>query len=251
MVLHQRGGGLKIISELNPAGMPLHFTLLFPFGSHGWDPTLTHTNGRRRVTPRQFYCFHLNIRDGENMDFLYRSCRLFQEWICMSWVVVEDQRLFYQSQNQRALRADSYCNVKEFVDQRKADLSPREDGIFRDDHQTPVIGRKILSSSFSGSPRWYNSKFQDAMAIVREFHKPDLFITITCNPKWKEITEELIEGQNPQDRPDLVARVFRRKCDQFMRDLTKGGIFGRVVAHMNVIEFQKRGQPCSNRLQQG
>ena len=243
LVLHQRGGGLRIISDLNPAGMPLHFTLLFPFGTHGWDSTVSQKDGRRRVTPRQFFGFHLNIRNGDNMDFLHRACRLFQEWICMSWVVVEDQRLFYQSQNQKALRADTYSNVKDFVDQRKSELAPRQDGIFNDDHQKPVIGRKILSSSFTGSPRWYNSKFQDSMAIVREYHKPDLFITMTCNPQWKEITDELVEGQTPQDRPDLVARVFKRKTDQLMKDLTKGAIFGRVVAYMYVIEFQKRGLP--------
>ena len=243
MVLRQRDGGLRTISELHPKGMSMHFTLLFPYGTSGWDQTESQKDGKRRVTPRHFFSFHLNVRGGNNMDFLHRTGRLFQEWILMSWIVVEDQRLFYQSQNQRALRADTYSNVKAFVDQRKAELAPREDGIYRDDHQTPVIGRKILSSSFTGSPRWYNAKFQDGMAIVREFHKPDLFITITCNPKWKEITDELIEGQSAQDRPDLVARVFKKKCDQLMKDLTNGGIFGKVVAHMRVIEFQKRGLP--------
>ena len=243
MVLHQRGGGLKTISNLNPCGMPFHFTLLFPHGSHGWDKCVSQADGKRRITPRQFFCFHLNLRGGINQDFLHRAGRLFQEWICMSWVLVEDQRLFYQEQNQKALRADTYTNVKEFVDQRKAELAPREDGVYADDHQKPVIGRKILSASFTGGPRWYNAKFQDAMAIVAHYHKPDLFITVTTNPKWKEITDELIEGQHPQDRPDVVARVFKKKCDQLMKDLTKGGIFGKAVAWMSVIEFQKRGLP--------
>ena len=64
------------------------------------------------------------------------------------------------------------------------------------------------------------------MAIVRHMHKPDLFITMTCDPKWQEITAGLKPGQSPQDRPDLVARVFKLKKDQLMRDLTKGCIFG-------------------------
>ena len=153
MVLRQRDGGLRTISDLHPKGMSMHFTLLFPYGTSGWDQTESQKDGRRRVTPRQFFSFHLNVREGSNMDFLHRTGRLFQEWILMSWIVVEDQRLFYQLQNQRALRADTYSNVKAFVDQRKAELAPREDGIYRDDHQTPVIGRKILSSSFTGSPR--------------------------------------------------------------------------------------------------
>jgi hypothetical protein len=49
------------------------------------------------------------------------------------------------------------------------------------------------------------------MAICREYHKPDFFITMTCNPKWEEITKELRPGETVEDRPDLVARVFKLK----------------------------------------
>ena len=111
----------------------------------------------------------------------------------------------------------------------------------------------ILSSSFVGSPRWYNAKFQDGMAIVRKFHKPDLFITMTCNPGWPEISGELLDGQSPQDRPDIVARVFKQKMDQLIDDLTKEKKddqtkekkmeLGQVVGYMYTIEFQKRGLP--------
>ena len=37
--------------------------------------------------------------------------------------------------------------------------------------------------------------FQDAMAIVRDIGKPNLFITFTCNLKWSEIMVELDPGQ--------------------------------------------------------
>merc|ERR1711888_16919 len=63
LVLERRGGGLQNISDLNPKGMPLHFTLLFPHGTYGWDLTVQHTDGKRRVTPREFYAFHLNVRN--------------------------------------------------------------------------------------------------------------------------------------------------------------------------------------------
>ena len=99
LVLQRRGGGLQTISDLNPKGMPLHFTLLFPFGTHGWDPEYTQAAGDKRVTPREFYAFHLNVRHGDHENFLHMSCKLFQEWICMGWVHVENQRLNYQSQN--------------------------------------------------------------------------------------------------------------------------------------------------------
>ena len=102
-----------------------------------------------------------------------------------------------------------------------------------------TIGRKvILGPSFTKGPRWYNKKFQDGMAICRKYKKPDFFVTFTCNPHWKEITDELKPGQTAQDRPDLVSRVFKMKKDLIMEDLNKNCIFGRTVAHLEVIEYQ-------------
>ena len=186
--------------------------------------------------------------NGENLDYMFKAGRLFQEWLCMAWFHIENQRLQYQRQNQKTLRADTYKTIRELTDQRQRELAPRGDGLFPDDHQQARIGRKILSSSFQGSPRWYNAKFQDAMAIVREYHKPDFFITMTTNPKWPEITQHLLNGQEPQDRPDIVARVFRLKKDQLLKDIITGGLFGNVMADMHVIEFQKRGLPHAHIL---
>ena len=82
----------------------------------------------------------------------------------MAWVTIETQRLNYHAMNQKALRADLYKNVKEAVDLRMA--GERADQMHGDDHQQPSIGRKILASSFTGGPRWYNAKFQDGMAMI-------------------------------------------------------------------------------------
>ena len=242
LVLQKRGGGLQTLNDMNPSGMPLHFTLLFPYGTHGWNPEEKHSDGKRRVTAREFFAFHLYPRNNENQNYIHTSTRLFQEWLCFAWVQVENQRLLYQTLNQKALRADSYKSLKDAVAERQRELEPVMDALYTDDHR-PAVGRKILSSSFSGSPRWYNAKFQDGMAICREFHKPDFFITMTCNPKWPEIANELVNGQEPQDRPDLVAKVFKLKKDQLMKDLTSGALFGECVAYMHVTEFQKRGLP--------
>ena len=77
------------------------------------------------------------------------------------------------------------------------------------------------------------------MSIARKFVKPDLFITMTTNPKWTEITSQLLEGQTAQDRPDIVARVFKEKFRELLLDITKGQVFGKSVANSYVIEFQK------------
>ena len=64
-----------------------------------------------------------------------------------------------------------------------------------------------LPSTFQGSPRSLLQNYQDAMAMIAKFGKPDLFLTFTCNPWW-EITENLHDGKQPIHCPDLEARVF-------------------------------------------
>ena len=78
-------------------------------------------------------------------------------------------------------------------------------------------------------------RYQDAMCIVEKYGKPDLFLTVTCNPKWPKIVNNLLPGQTVSDRPHLTTRVFR----MYLRKEN----FGRSVAHIQVIEFQKRGYP--------
>lgn len=137
---------------------------------------------------------------------------------------IEEARLKYIRHNQPRLRAELYA---------------------------PVNGAQaqvILPSTFVGGPRYMAEHYQDAMAIVRKHSKPDLFLTITCNPRWPEITENLLPGQSPNDRPDLICRVFKLKLKEFMKDLTRYHIFGPDVAFVNVVEFQKRGLPHAHIL---
>ena len=238
MVLHKRGGGLQEIYDIHPSAQPLHFVLLFPLGTKGYYEGLKHADKKKRVSPREFFVYHLNMRNADS-DFLFRFGRLFQEYICLAFTTMESQRLKFQRNNQSSLRADSYKNVKEVV----ADRAPISDKVCPDDHNLKIGKKIVLSSSYVGGPRWYNSKFQDGMAICRKFAKPDFFITFTCNTKWDEITRELRKGEIVQDRPDLVSRVFKLKKDQLMRDIKAGNVFGKVPAFLWVIEFQKRGLP--------
>ena len=91
-------------------------------------------------------------------------------------------------------------------------------------------------------------QYHDGMAIVRAHSKPDIFITMTCNPKWSEITTELFPYQSAQDRPEIVARVFKLKLEALIKDLIEKEVLGKTVAHMHVIEFQKRGLPHAHIL---
>ena len=136
--------------------------------------------------------------------------------------------------NQKTIRAELYQGI--------ADAVANGQGLDR------IGTRTILPSSFTGGPRQMRGLYQDSMAIVRYFTKPDLFITVTCNPKWPEIVDNLLPGQRAQDRPDIVSRVFNLKLKDILKDLTQNGIFGRVISHMYVIEFQKRGLPHAHIL---
>ena len=243
LVVQRRSGQLTIVNDLNSKALPLHFTLLFVDGTPGWDQMLRQTTGKR-ISPREWYAFHLMKRQTGS-DYLFKAQRLFQEFILNGFTTMENQRLSYIRQNQQTLRADTYRNVREVVEQRRQEQQAEGggDALYNRDVGGPIVGRVILPSTFTGSPRYYQAKFQDAMAIVRKYHKPTYFITMTCNPQWKEIINNLDEGQKPQDRPDLVARVFKLKKDQLLKDITKKGIFGNVVGFLWVIEWQKRGLP--------
>ncbi|CAJ2671328.1 unnamed protein product [Trifolium pratense] len=89
----------------------------------------------------------------------------------------------------------------------------------------------------------------DGMAISAAVGFPDLFITFTCNPNWPEIIR-LLDSKHlkPHDRPDIIARVFKIKFNELLKDLTKNHVLGRVMAYLYTIEFQKRGLPHAHIL---
>ena len=80
-------------------------------------------------------------------------------------------------------------------------------------------------------------RYLDAMALVWRFGKPDIFLTMICNPKWDVRTRELYPRQTPQDHPDLIDRVFRAKLEELKHMLIKKDILGKVRAHVFVVEF--------------
>ncbi|XP_074266035.1 uncharacterized protein LOC141588494 [Silene latifolia] len=68
------------------------------------------------------------------------------------------------------------------------------------------------------------------MAICKWYGYLDLFITFTCNPKWPEIMRFVSKrGLRPEDRPDILSRVFKIKLTELMKDLKDRQIFGRVI----------------------
>ncbi|KAG5546078.1 hypothetical protein RHGRI_018302 [Rhododendron griersonianum] len=102
---------------------------------------------------------------------------------------------------------------------------------------------QLLSAESLRGPRDMHKRYLDAMTLVDKYGKPDIFLTMTCNPKWIEITSELKVHEDVQNRPDLVTRVFRSKFEQLKKEVIRKKLFGPVQAYTYVIEFQKRGLP--------
>jgi hypothetical protein len=239
IILRLIGGSLQRISQLNPLYDPLHYVLLFPQGEQGWHKELPLHPGPNRQIRTQggkisqtcYYAYCLHQRRNEATTIL-QGGRLFQQWIVDGWASTEQSKLNWICNNQKSLHADVYSGLR--------------DAVANADHTTDLnqTGQHmILPSSHMGSPHHMFQLFQDSMAICHKYHKPDLFITMTCNPNWPEITSARLPGQKPEDRPDIITHVFKLKVDALLHDLKKKKIFGQVTALVYTIEFQKCGLP--------
>ena len=238
-VVYPRDKPVQNIHYLSANIDPMTYPLLFPRGDLGWMPGIMHnlekrTKSRNTVTMLQFYSFRLAFR--QQFSPLHTSSKLFQQYIVDAYVKTEANRLNFIRQNQNHLRVDKYQGLMDHL---------KNESVISNLPPGKVV---ILPSTFQGSPRSMQQNYQDAMAIVAQFGKPDLFLTFTCNPKWDEIQSNLLPGQNSSDRPDIVARVFKLKLNELLSDICKYHVLGKPVAWIHVIEFQKRGLPHCHML---
>jgi hypothetical protein len=149
-----------------------------------------------------------------------------------TYVKVESMRLDWYSlpKHQKIIWAELYHGIVDTLKVGEAHASE--------------VGRLIvLCRNFNGGEHAVQPRFLDAMTLVRQFGKPDYFVTMTCYPYWDEVGRQLFPGQTPQDRHELVARVYRFKLHNLHDRLIKKKHFGVVWAYAHVIEFQKHGLP--------
>ncbi|XP_018359882.1 PREDICTED: uncharacterized protein LOC108759082 [Trachymyrmex cornetzi] len=114
-----------------------------------------------------------------------------------NYIKIEKDRINYCKQNQKQLRIESYQGLIDYL----ANAANNDNA-----HVGKMI---ILPSTFVGSPRNMLQHYQDAMTIVRRYGKPDIFITMTCNPICREIKENLFPNQQPADGPDICAHEIQ------------------------------------------
>ena len=173
------------------------------------------------------------------MNLLFGG-RLTQQLFLHAYLMVENNRINYFQQHQKDFRVECYQGLLDHVINSASNVSQNFEKKER-------LGNLfILPATYTGSPRYMQQHYQDAMAIVRNIGRTDLFITMTCNPKWKELKEVLKKfpiGTTSIDIPNITVRLFHTKFLDLLADITENEIFGPVLAHVYTIEFQKRGLP--------
>src|SRR6266540_4147235 len=188
---------------------------------------------RKYVTIKKFVVYQIQIRNSnKTKSILHLSGRLFQQYLVDQYAKWESNHLRWYRNNQQNLRIEIYSGLQDIVSDEDAIIDK--------------IGK--ISSSFTGSTRYMQQLYQDSMAIIREYEKSDLFVTVTCNPNWPKITNELLPNQQASDCSDLISRVFKLKLKSITNDLFVKDVLGKVIAHVHVIEFQKRGLPHAHIL---
>lgn len=180
------------------------------------------------VSIREYYCFLFQIRPGEETNIL-RTGRLIQQFQVDQYVKLETSRLDYYRRNQVQweTRVDSFQGL---ID------SEGNDGI---SFGNSIGKRMILPSSFIGGRRDMRRRYLNALSLVQNYGRPDLFITMTCNPNWNEIKEQLIGVENAQNRADVLTRIFRAKNEKLKELLIGKSLFGmfQIIISFIVLYF--------------
>ena len=92
------------------------------------------------------------------------------------YVKLENTRLDFYWKKQKEIRAELYQGILDNLEHGEK--------VGKD-----ISHRVILLPSFLGGPRDMKHRFLNAISLVQKYRKLDLFITVTCNPKWPEIQD--------------------------------------------------------------
>ncbi|XP_074303199.1 uncharacterized protein LOC141637624 [Silene latifolia] len=169
---------------------------------------------KKKILCREYYCYRLQICPNDS-SILLRCGRLLQQYVVDMYIKLESTRLDFIRGNQSAIRAELYQGV---IDSYNVGQT----------HGTHIGNSYILPASFTECGRDLRCRYLSSMSMVQRYGKPDIFLTMTCNPRWPEIEHELLPFEEAQNRPDLVTRVFRAKLIEVKKEIVEKKLFGAV-----------------------
>ncbi|GKA08742.1 DNA helicase [Tanacetum coccineum] len=220
VVIEARDGFPQRISRLHQSYMSLQFPLLFVYGEPGYFPEMKQNKiDEKRLSMNAYYMYQLH-EHYSLYGLLFRSGRLFQQYVVGVYCCIEQNRIDYYRTHQNDIRKDYLSGVYDAI--HKGDRVGSDIG-----------GRLILPKSFTGVPRYMYSHYLDALAICRVLGNPQFFITFTCNVKWPEIKRHMEDFPKitTADRVDVVVRVFEQKVHDFCNFLQDSNCFGDVTGY--------------------
>ncbi|XP_071035395.1 uncharacterized protein [Parasteatoda tepidariorum] len=186
--IQRRDNTIQIIQDNHRSYDALQYPLIFWEGEDGYHLNIKQRNPTtgeeliKKVSAMNFYAYRLMIRENEDNNIL-RCRQLFNKYIVDMYVKIESERLRYIKFNQAKLRSEVYIHLRDAII-RNVDAT----------NDVNNIGTAYILPSSIGSPRHMQEYIQDAMTYVRAYGRPDLFITLTCNPNWDEIKFAVIRS---------------------------------------------------------
>ncbi|XP_074303798.1 uncharacterized protein LOC141638291 [Silene latifolia] len=245
---------------------PLQYPVLFPYVETGWHQSIYRYQIGHRMR-QQCLTFPINevlvqsiddLLEAEEQDqllflvlilhstififvirisdtsILLRCGCLLQQYVVDMYIKLETTRLDFIRFNQKVIRAELYQGIIDSYNSGET-------------HAVNIGHRFILPASFIGCDRDMRHRYLNAICFVQRCRKPDIFLTITCNPRWPKIERELLPHEETHNRPHLVTRVFRAKLIELKKD-SERKLFGNVAGYVYVVEFQKRELPHAHFL---
>ena len=98
VIIRTKGGALRRIKQIHRSYDPLHYVLLFPHGEDGYQLGLRRNNGNT-LSPKDFYCFRLQIRNLNDGDQMMHLGKLTQQFFVDMQAKIEYCRLNCVSKN--------------------------------------------------------------------------------------------------------------------------------------------------------
>ena len=266
-ITYELKGEKKYLSMQNSQTEGIMYPLLFLHNECGWRPEC-----KKELSQYKYMCSRILMPEkdwivpNKNGDRWLKTnrfqvmSRLSQHMMVEVMCQAQDYKLNWHKRNNEAIRSGG--GLQQNIETPRTDIGVTEhDAVTESNDDGGQHGDNInedperivnsdsspsfLADSFTGAPRHLKALSLNALAVVTELGQPTVFITLTVNPKWREIEEQLLPGQTAFDRPDVVVPVFKQRLSAIIHNLKNGKYFGgrQTVYKIYVIEYQHRGLP--------